>query len=274
MNSTTRNPPDGEPPDRALIYGIHPVLEKLRAAPGDILEVLMVAGRRGPALRRVEQAVRREGCRVNEMEGRALDALTGGGRHQGVAVRAAPFAYGNFNDLVSAPADTTADCVLFLDGVVDPRNLGSILRTAEAAGVRRVVLPKDRAAAVTGAVIKVSAGAAHHLEVYRVPNLLRALASLRERGFWVAGLDARARTRVWEQDYPARLAVVLGGEERGLRPLIRRGCDYLVSIPMDGRVGSLNVGVAWGMFAYEVMRQRTRATSPQSRGRQPLEASP
>lgn len=259
MNSTTRDTPGGHRPAPVLIYGIHPVLEKLRAAPGDIMEVIMVAGNRGPALHRVEQAARREGCRVEEVDARALDALTHGGRHQGVVARAVPFAYGTFNDLLSAPSDTAVDCILFLDGVVDPRNLGSILRTAEAMGVRRVVLPKDRAAGVTGAVIKASAGAAHHLEVYRVPNLLRALTALRERGFWVVGLDARARNRVWEQTYPARLAVVLGGEERGLRPLVRRGCDYLVSIPMDGRVGSLNVGVAWGMFVYEVTKQRSGA---------------
>lgn len=262
MNSTTRDTPGGQRPDPVLIYGIHPVLEKLRAAPGDIMELLVVRGGRGPALRRVEQAARREGCRVKEVDGRALDALTHGGRHQGVAARAVPFAYGSFDDLLSRPSNTGVDCILFLDGVVDPRNLGSILRTAEAAGVRRVVLPKDRAAGVTGAVIKASAGAAHHLEVFRVPNLPRALTALRERGFWVVGLDAGAPDRVWERTYPARLAVVLGGEERGLRPLVRRGCDYLVSIPMDGRVGSLNVGVAWGIFAYEVARQRIDASLP------------
>ncbi|MCY4489437.1 MAG: 23S rRNA (guanosine(2251)-2'-O)-methyltransferase RlmB [Deltaproteobacteria bacterium] len=262
MNSTTRNTPGGQRPEAVLIYGIHPVLEKLRAAPGDIMEILMVRGDRGPALRRVEQAALREGCRVKETDGRALDALARGGRHQGVMARAVPFAYGTFDDLLSRPSDTAGDCILFLDGVVDPRNLGSILRTAEAMGVRRVVLPKDRAAGVTGAVIKASAGAAHHLEVYRVPNLPRALAALRERGFWVVGLDAEAPDRVWEQTYPARLAVVLGGEERGLRPLVRRGCDYLVSIPMEGRVGSLNVGVAWGIFAYEVAKQRMDASVP------------
>ncbi len=265
MNSTTRDTPGGQRPEPVLVYGIHPVLEKLRAAPGDVLELLMVRGNRGPALRRVEQAARSEGCRVKEMDGRALDALTQGGRHQGVVARAVPFAYGAFNDLLSRLSDTAADCILFLDGVVDPRNLGSIMRTAEAMGVRRVVLPKDRAAGVTGAVIKASAGAAHHLEVYRVPNLPRALAALRERGFWVVGLDARAPDRVWEQRYPARLAVVMGGEERGLRPLVRRGCDYLVSIPMDGRVGSLNVGVAWAVFAYEVAKQRTGAAPPAPR---------
>ncbi len=257
MNSSIQSP--------ALIYGIHPVLEKLRAAPGDIIEVLLVSGRRGSALSRVEQAARQERCRVSEIDARALSALTRGGRHQGVAVRAAPFAYGSFDALLAAPAAEAPDCVLFLDGVVDPRNLGGILRTSEAMGVGHVVIPRDRAAGVTAAVVKASSGAAHRVRLYRVPNLLRGLSALRERGYWVVGLDAQAEGRVCDPAYPERLAVVLGGEERGIRPLIRRNCDYLVSIPMQGRVGSLNVGVAWGTFAYELARQRLAAVSSPAR---------
>ena len=142
-----------------LVYGIHPVLEKLRAAPGDVIEVLMLPGGRGPALRRVEQTARQERCRVSDIDARALDALTQGAKHQGVAARIAPFAYGSFEALLAAPSPAAADCVLFLDGVVDPRNLGGILRSCEAMGVGRIVIPKDRAAGVTGAVIKTSAGA-------------------------------------------------------------------------------------------------------------------
>ena len=248
MNSSIQSP--------AVIYGIHPVLEKLRTAPGDVVEVLLVSGRRGAALRRVEQAARQERCRVSEIDARALSALTDGGRHQGVAARAAPFAYASFEALLAAPVAEAPDCVLFLDGVVDPRNLGGILRTSEAMGVGHVVIPRDRAAGVTAAVVKASSGAAHRVRLYRVPNLSRGLSALRERGYWVVGLDARAESKVCDPVYPERLAVVLGGEERGIRPLVRRHCDYLVSIPMRGRVGSLNVGVAWGAFAYELARQR------------------
>ena len=267
MNSSTRGARRGRRSEGALIYGVHPALEKLRAAPGDVLEVLLARGDRGPALRRVEQLARQEGRRVSEADGRALDAMTGGSPHQGVVVRVAPFAYGSFDALLAAAsgADGAPECVLFLDGVVDPGNLGGILRTAEALGVRRIVLPRDRAAGVTGAVIKASAGAAHHVEVCRVANLARALSALRERGYWLVGLDARARDRVWDRVYPAKLAVVLGGEERGIRPLIRRRCDYLVSIPMAGRVGSLNVGVAWAIFAGELARQRICADPPPAR---------
>ena len=241
-----------------MLYGIHPVLEKLQTAPGDIIEVLLVDGRRGAALRKVEQAARQEQCRVSEIDVRGLNALTGRARHQGVAARAAPFAYGSFESLLGA-GSAAPDCVLFLDGVLDPRNLGGILRTSEAMGVGHVVIPRDRAAGVTGAVIKASSGAAHHVEVYRVSNLLRGLNALRQRGYWLVGLDVRQEGRVCDRSYPERLAVVLGGEERGIRPLVRRSCDYLVSIPMRGRVDSLNVGVAWGIFAYELARQRLAA---------------
>ena len=237
-----------------LVYGVHAVLEKLQATPGEVLEVLLLPGNRGPGLRRVEQAARQQRCRVSEIDARGLDSLAGGARHQGVAARVAPFAYGSFEALL-AEASSDAGCVVFLDGVVDPQNLGSIVRTCETMGVGRIVIPRDRAAGVTGAVIKASAGAVHHVEVYRVSNLLRGLAALRERGYWLVGLDAQAKERICDRVYPRKLAVVLGGEGRGMRPLIRRSCDYLVSIPMQGRVGSLNVGVAWGMFAYELSRQ-------------------
>ena len=259
MKSSIRHEHGGGQRKSVLVYGIHPVLEKLRAAPGDVIEVLMLPGRRGPALRRVEQTARQERCRVSDMDARALDALTRGARHQGVAARVAPFAYRSFEALLAAPGPVADDCVLLLDGVVDPRNLGSILRTCEAMGVGRIVIPKDRAAGVTGAVIKASAGAVHHVDLYRISNLSRGLKALRDRGYWVVGLDAQAEDRACDLAYPARVAVVMGGEERGIRPLIRRSCDHLVSVPMQGRVASLNVSVAWGMFVYELTRQRISA---------------
>ena len=260
MKSSIQREHGGGQRKSVLVYGIHPVLEKLRAAPGDVIEVLVLRGGRGPALRKVEQAARQERCRISEIDARGLDALTQGANHQGVAARLAPFTYRSFEALLAASHPAAHDCVLFLDGVVDPRNLGGILRTCEAMGVGRIVLPKDRAAGVTAAVTKASAGAVHHLDLYRVSNLSRALAALRDRGYWVVGLDAQGEKPACDLVYPEKLAVVMGGEERGIRPLIRRSCDYLVSIPMNGRVGSLNVSVAWGMFVYELARQRAPLT--------------
>ena len=193
MKSSIQREHGGRQPKPVLVYGVHPVLEKLRAAPGDVIEVLMLPGSRGPALRRVEQTARQERCRVSDIDARALDALTQGAKHQGVAARIVPFAYGSFEALLAAPSPA-ADCVLFLDGVVDPRNLGGILRSCEAMGVGRIVIPKDRAAGVTGAVIKASAGAVHHVDLYRISNLARGLMALRDRGYWVVGLDVQGRT--------------------------------------------------------------------------------
>ncbi len=243
------------PPEGMLLYGIHPVREKLRAAPDEIIELLLVSGARGSSRHGLEQMARQRRRPVSVVDARALDALTKGAPHQGVAARVAPFAYGSFQELLLAAVPSPgADRVLFLDGVRDPRNFGSILRTCEAMGVSRIVIPQDRAAGVTGAVIKASAGAVHHVRLYRIPNLFRGVMALRERGYWLVGLDARADDRAWERVYPEKLAVVLGGEERGIRPRLRGCCDYLVSIPMAGRVDSLNVSVAWGMFAYELRR--------------------
>lgn len=265
MNSSIQNPHEISSHRSALLYGVHPVLEKLQTAPDDIIEILLVGGRRGASLRKVEQIARKESCRVSDIDIGGLNALTHGGRHQGVAARVAPFAYRSFEELLAASSGMSADCVLFLDGVLDPRNLGGILRTSEAMGVGRVVIPTNRAAGITASVIKASSGAAHHIEVYRVPNLLRGLAALREKGYWVFGLDVHQGSSAYDRVYPEKLVVVLGGEERGIRPLIRRNCDHLVSIPMDGRVGSLNVGVAWGMFAYELTRQRLSTISHPAR---------
>ena len=261
MNSSIQSPRENSSHRSDLLYGVHPVLEKLHTAPDDIIEILLVGGRRGTSLRKVEQIARKERCRLSEIDVGALSALTHGGRHQGVAAWVAPFAYRSFEELLATSSGMSSDCVLFLDGVVDPRNLGGILRTSEAMGVGRVVIPTNRAVGITASVIKASSGAAHHIEIYRVPNLLRGLTALREKGYWVFGLDVHQGSSVYDRAYPEKLVVVLGGEERGIRPLIRRNCDYLVSIPMNGRVGSLNVGVAWGMFAYELTRQRLSTIS-------------
>jgi 23S rRNA (guanosine2251-2'-O)-methyltransferase len=130
------------------------------------------------------------------------------------------------------------------------------LRTAEAVGIRRVLIPKDRSADVTPIVAKVSAGAVHHLKVYRVTNLRRAMLTLKEQGYWLVGLDDHAPEQIYDRVYQDRLGIVLGSEGRGIRPLILRECDYRVSIPMLGKVSSLNVAVAGAVFLYEILRQK------------------
>lgn len=244
-----------EKPTRPLIiFGINAVMEKLKSSPEQVLEVMIVEGRERGVIGAVIEEARRRGLPVRYVNIHKLNALTESGLHQGVAVTAAPYAYHSFTELLEA-AGSAAIRILVLDGLTDPRNFGALLRSAEGAGVHHVVTPKDRAVGVTPAVAKTSAGAVNYVKIYRVSNLTRALQALKQAGCWIVGLDADAVESVYDREYPDKLAVVLGSEGEGIRPLIRRQCDFLVSLPMRGKVASLNVSVAGGIFLYELARQ-------------------
>lgn len=244
--------------EKALfLFGINPVLEKLRGSPQEVFEVMMVRGRLRAALRLIDEEARYRGLPVRYLESEVLDRLAGGRRHQGVVAKVASYPYSGFADLLqNLPSSSGLDWILVLDGLTDPRNFGALLRCAEGAGVRHVVIPRDRSVGVTATVVKTSAGAVHYLKIYRVSNLRRVILTLKERGYWVIGLDAKAKEGLYRRVYPERLVVVLGTEGTGIRPLIRQECDFLVSIPMLGKIASLNVAVAGGIFLYELLRQR------------------
>ena len=240
-----------------VIFGLNPVMEKLRSSPEGVFELMVDKGRERSALRLIVEEAERRGLPVRYVDSRALNLLASGRPHQGVAATVTPFSYrpfaGLLQELSSAPAQ---ERILVLDGLTDPGNFGALLRSAEGAGVRHVVIPKDRSVGVTPLVVKGSAGAVNYLKIYRVANLRGALQALKERGCWIVGLDADAPDSVYGRLYPERVAVVLGSEGSGIRPLIRRECDFLVSIPMLGRIASLNVSVAGGIILYELVRQR------------------
>jgi 23S rRNA (guanosine2251-2'-O)-methyltransferase len=239
-----------------IVFGVNPVLEKLKASSDDILELIISNGPDRAALQLIRREAARLGLRVLSADSKRLDQLAGGHRHQGVVAFVEPYRYSTFTDLLQRiSTSASSDGILILDGVTDPRNLGALLRTAEAVGVRHIVLPKNRSVAVTPIVVKASAGAAHHLNIVKVTNLRRAIAILKEHGYWIAGLDIHGRESVYDRIYPAKLAVVLGSEGAGVRPINLRECDFLVSIPMLGKVASLNVAVAGAVFLYEVLRQ-------------------
>jgi len=239
-----------KPEKPVIIFGINPVAEKLKSSPGEVFELLVAAGRADARVRPLVEDARRRGVPVRSVDAGKLDDLTASAAHQGVVAAVAGFAYRPLNDLAASTKR-----VLVLDGLTDPRNFGALLRSAEGAGVHDVVFAKDRAADVTPVVVKSSAGAAHHMRFYRVTNLSRATQELKKAGFWVVGLDAEASETIYDRKYPEKLAVVLGSEGSGLRPLIRRECDFLVSIPMAGNLASLNVAVAGAIFLYELLRQ-------------------
>jgi 23S rRNA (guanosine2251-2'-O)-methyltransferase len=249
--------------EKTMIFGVNPILEKLKASPWDVLEILMTNGPERSALRSIDAEARRLGLRVTYVKRDFLDRLSGGERHQGVLAKLEDYVYLSFAELVQGLSLSLAsEWVLILDGLTDPRNLGALLRTAEAVGVHHVVIPKDRSVGITPTVIKASAGAVYHLKIYRVANLRGAMATLKKHGFWMVGLHAEAREGIHDREYPGRLGIVLGSEGKGLRPLILKECDYVVSIPMLGKITSLNVAVAGAVFLYELLRQRTRVNKP------------
>lgn len=242
--------------EQKVFFGINPVLEKLRASPKDIEEILIGEGASAPAVRGVELQARRLGVRVKYVPAKKLDRLAGGQRHQGVAAKVCAFSYLSLDDLlVAIPSLSGSVWILILDSLTDPRNFGALLRIAESVGIQHVIIPKDRSVAVTPTVIKASAGAVHHLKVYRATNLRRAILSLKELGFWIVGLDAQAAETIYSRVYPQHLGVLLGSEGEGIRPLLLKECDYRLSIPMLGQVSSLNVSVAAAIFFYELVRQ-------------------
>jgi 23S rRNA (guanosine2251-2'-O)-methyltransferase len=237
-----------------LICGINPVVEALHAGSRHFDRLLVVKGLRN---RRVSEAIAQAGrlgipLRFEARE--TLDRMAGGLPHQGLiaVVSAKPVVT---MDAVLDEARTPA-LVLLLDGVEDPRNLGAILRTADAAGVDGVLLPERHSAGLSETVSRASAGGIEHVKVARIGNVAQAIDALKQRGVWVVGLDASGTERWDAVDYRRPIALVLGGEGRGIRRLVREHCDHLVSLPLFGHVGSLNVSVAAGIALYEVIRQR------------------
>lgn len=251
--------------EREIVYGRHPVLELLRSAGRRVDEVAVLPEPRGP-LAEVVALARRAGVKVSFRMRDQLTAMAGSPAHQGVVARVAAAAYKDVEDLLEVPAGLGEPAFLLaLDQVQDPRNLGAVLRTADAFGAHGVVVTKHRAVGVTPAAARTAVGAAESVVVARATNLVDALGRLKEGGVWVYGAAAAGGTAVWDVDLTGPLCLVLGGEGPGLRSVVARACDVLVTVPMRGRVGSLNVAAAGAALCYEVVRQRS------ARGRKGLD---
>jgi 23S rRNA (guanosine2251-2'-O)-methyltransferase len=239
----------------ALIYGINPVGEALKSTGRALEWVGMAKERHDLRLQRILQESRQKGIAVRVMSRAELDRMTAGKAHQGVVAMTSAKQYGDLDEVLAAKRGDYS-LVVVLDGIEDPHNLGAILRTADAAGVDGVVIPERRAVGVTGTVAKVSSGASEHLPIAKVTNIARTVEELKTRNVWVVGLDERATQTYDSVDYKMDCALVLGAEGRGVHDLVRKKCDFLVSIPMLGKVSSLNVSVAAGVVLYEIVRQR------------------
>jgi 23S rRNA (guanosine2251-2'-O)-methyltransferase len=243
--------------ESTVIFGLHAVRTLLRQRPERAVLLILQKGREDARINELVQLAQARSIKTEWRDTRELDRLAGNERHQGACLQvrsAGALGEGALDDLLDAV--TAAPLLLVLDGVQDPHNLGACLRTADAAGVTAVIVPKDRAAGLSATVRKVASGAAESVPLIQVTNLARTLRWLKEREIWIVGTDDQAPHSLYESKLTGPLAIVLGAEGTGLRRLTRENCDVLVSIPMRGVVESLNVSVAAGVLLYEALRQR------------------
>lgn len=269
---TTRAPSPGHPrkrkvhepggaagDGRAVIYGRQPVLETLRAGRRTIHRLLVYDGASPSSeLTELQALADRARIPIVPIDRRRLDQMAEDGHHQGVIAEVDGYPYAGLQEVLCRAAQSGPSAlVLLLDHVQDPQNLGSLLRSAEAAGVDGVLLPVDRAAGVSPAAVRASAGAAEHVRVVRVTNLVHTMKTLKEAGLWIAGLEATPDAALYtEADLNRGLGLVVGSEGQGLGRLVRETCDFLIRLPLLGRVGSLNAGVAGALALYEARRQQ------------------
>ncbi|WP_300619147.1 23S rRNA (guanosine(2251)-2'-O)-methyltransferase RlmB [Dokdonella sp.] len=240
-----------------LLIGIHAVEAALNHDVGNLVELYIESGSHNTRLKELGERARELGVKPHARDRAALDRMTGGARHQGVVARynaPPPLAESALPEL----AENAGRDALFLvlDGVTDPHNFGACLRSAEAAGVTAVIVPKDRAVGVTPTVRRASAGAADRVPIVSATNLARALKALKDAGVWMAGLAGDATQSLYDVDLDGPVALVLGSEGEGMRRLTRENCDFIAKIPMRGDVESLNVSVSTGIVLFEALRQR------------------
>jgi 23S rRNA (guanosine2251-2'-O)-methyltransferase len=238
-----------------IIFGIHAVEEALAARGRGFEYVAVAPGRDDARIQKIAQLCRAAGVAVRSIPRDQLTRLAKTANHQGVVAVTAEKKYSDLEDVVAHKRGQYS-FLLVLDGVEDPHNLGAVIRTAEGAGADGLVIPERRATGVTATVVKASAGASEHLPIAKVTNIGRAIEDLKSRNIWTVGLDERSSKSYDQLDYKMDCALVLGAEGHGLHEQVRKKCDFLVSIPMLGKVPSLNVSVAAAIVMYEVARQR------------------
>jgi 23S rRNA (guanosine2251-2'-O)-methyltransferase len=239
-----------------FIGGRHSVIEALRSG-RPIHKIWIAEGVQKGPLQAIFDTAKQAGIIIQQTDKRKCDELAQGIQHQGVVAQVAAYSYAEVDDLFNiAQARGEDPFFIILDEIEDPHNLGSIIRTAECAGAHGVIIPKRRAVGLTATVSKISAGAAEHVAVARVTNLAQTIDELKKRGVWVAASDVNRAQDVYSSDLRIPIAIVIGNEGKGVGRLIKERCDFIVKLPMQGRINSLNASVAAALLMYEVVRQR------------------
>jgi 23S rRNA (guanosine2251-2'-O)-methyltransferase len=239
-----------------FIAGKNPVLEALQAG-RPLNKIMLAQGLKRSSVKEIMDLARTRGIPYQFVVREKLDALVAGNIHQGIVAQTGVKEYIDWEEIIEKAQQKGEDpFIVLLDGLEDPRNLGAILRTAEAVGVHGVIIPKHRSVSLTTTVARSSAGAVEYVPVARVTNLPLVMERLKEKGCWIVGAAPQAEQKYFEADLKGPLVVVLGSEGKGMGKLVKEKCDFLVSIPMLGQVNSLNVSVAGALLFYEIIRQR------------------
>lgn len=241
-----------------ILYGFHPVWEALSAGRRRVYEVYQVKEKKNERCEQIQSLAKSRGVAHQPIGATDFKALVGPAVNQAVAARVSPYPLSALTDILqTAQAREKKFFLLMLDNIVDPQNLGALIRTALCVGVDGVILPKDNCATLTPAVSRASAGALEHIQICRVTNLVQTIKFCKNRGLWIVGLLKDAAQSIYAGDLTGSIAMVLGGEQKGIRPLVRKNCDFLLTIPQQGPVDSLNASAAGAVGMYEAWRQRS-----------------
>ncbi len=240
-----------------IIQGIHPIYHALKIHPSPIKKIVISRGRNRKPVLEILRLAKERGISIRWVERDNITRVAKTTSHQGILAYMDEFTYVEPSDIVQRWRETGQKAfILIVDGVEDPQNLGGLIRTANAFDVHGVIIPKDRATAITPVVIKASVGAVFHTPIARVTNIASCIEFLKKQGVWILGTDAESQHPIYGYDLNLDLAIVIGSEGRGIRALVKKRCDFLASIPLSGEITSLNASVAGALAMYEVLRQR------------------
>jgi 23S rRNA (guanosine2251-2'-O)-methyltransferase len=243
-----------------IIYGYHPVREALRAGRRHITKIFITEGKKLPRFADIRSLAAAARVPIHHLNQNEMDAMVAAPGNQGVCASGSSYQCNPLDELIERKHQENP-LILLADQIVDPQNLGALIRTAYCAGLNGVVITKDRSAGPTPAVSKASAGALEHISLTRVTNMVTTLKRLKRSGIWIAGLEGREGQNIYATDLTGPLALVVGGEQKGIRALVKKNCDLLLAIPQIGNIDSLNVSVAGGVVMYEAYRQRSKGLS-------------